>query len=270
MRIHIYPSHPRSAYRKGNVPSTLNYYSKLQISAISTLGRAWRAAFSILLLDFFFAFSLTFASPETRSLPNMRVAIALVTLCFTSRAAAAPLFLYLKNLPARPGSLDSPPSSESHFRISPAIPSMEDHLGFVDRLSDAPSRRVGHTTSPPHDPSPAHRLSAEDLRNLRTEIAGVVAQAESSPTIAELEKDEVFSHIYAPCPSRELYRRVQKYGDRRTLGLVFSFVALCLLIHLWKPVCGSIRRLWSGEGVIRLEDGEKTNHNFQRGECITQ
>ncbi|RYP44335.1 hypothetical protein DL768_009194 [Monosporascus sp. mg162] len=199
----------------------------------------------------------------------MRAAIALVTLCFTSRAAAAPLFIYLKNLPAWPGSSDSPPSSESHPRASPRIASMEDHLGFVDRLSDAPSRRVGHTISPPHDPSAEHRLLAEDLPDLRAEIAGVVAQAESSPTITEPETDEVSSHIYAPCPSYELYRRVQKYGDRRALGLVVSFVALCLLIHLWKPICGSIRRLWSGEGVIRLEDGEKASHNFQREECIT-
>ncbi|RYP78144.1 hypothetical protein DL770_006934 [Monosporascus sp. CRB-9-2] len=199
----------------------------------------------------------------------MRAAIALITLCFTSTAAAAPLFIYLKNLPAWPDSLDSPPSSESHPRTSPRIPSMEDHLGFVDRLSDAPSRRVAHTISPPHDPSPEHQLSAEDLRSLRAEIAGVVTQTESSPTIAELETDEVFSHIYAPCPFHEHYLRVRKYGDRIALGLVVSFVALWLLIHLWKPVCGSMRRLRSGEGVIRLEDGEKANHNFQREECIT-
>ncbi|RYP73918.1 hypothetical protein DL771_003360 [Monosporascus sp. 5C6A] len=178
----------------------------------------------------------------------MRAAIALVTLCFTSRAAAAPLFIYLKNLPAWPGSLDSPPSSKSHSRTSHGIALMKDRLGFVDRLSDAPSRRVGHATPLTHEPSPEHQLSAEDLRKLRAEIAGVAAQTGSPPTITELEADEVFDYIYAPCPSHEHYRRVQKYGDRIALG---------------------IRRLWSGEGAIRLEDGEKANHNFQREECIT-
>lgn len=171
---------------------------------------------------------------------------------------------------------------------------MKEHLGFLDRLSDAPVRRLGHTVSIGNQPTTS-QSPIDDLHRPGEDPAGAIGHIEEPPTIVELEMEGLSGQVYLPCHSHQKtlhYYRVRKYADVMVLGVVVSFVALLLIIELWDsirerygmPNSQAIRRAWvgvsadmvyslrrcrTGEGAIRLEvDSEGAKSNYLRKECI--
>lgn len=229
----------------------------------------------------------------------MKLAVTLLLISFAQWAVGAPLFLLLKNIPTESISpIESLRPAKSYVLDPSKITSQR--LGFLDKLSDAPVRRLGHTITSArpattYQPPVVDDTIVDDtipvIRKLGDEPL-VVESARpphppSKPTLVEVDMEG----LYLPYHTHENtlhYYRVRKCADLLVFGALVGFVCIILLVELWQPICKrfgllcllvmvliraniirSVRRYRTGEGAIRLEtEDEEANSESRRKECI--
>ena len=168
----------------------------------------------------------------------MKIPTCLVMCLLTSWATGAPLFLFLKNVPSRPGSLDSSGPSRSYSPDGSKAAPMEERTGLLDRLSDVPVQRLGNTVSPHQTPTSGPRIDGFH-HMLSEEPAKPTGLPKLPATIVELEMGGLTRHIYLPCQSHKStlhYYHVRKYADLAVFGVLASFIIILLMIEMWGPI----------------------------------
>ncbi|KAI0802458.1 hypothetical protein GGR55DRAFT_446833 [Xylaria sp. FL0064] len=110
----------------------------------------------------------------------------------------------------------------------------------------------------------AHRLTNKspfsDSSIVREETRASTGDWEKEATIVEWEtKASREATIWLPCFTTDKtlhYHRVRVNTDMLVVSLVLSFIAVVLVIELWKPMTARIRRFRKGHGPIYLDADE--------------
>jgi hypothetical protein len=195
----------------------------------------------------------------------MQLTAALCFLIFSSCAIAAPVSMILNTVPSRVESLYSALREEPRSK-SPVKTSIRTPIGVLGKKASKvqavhlgnsqPSLSFGAVASPSRAKGPPHRTKSSYLTSLahhwtnkspfadssivREETRGNTEDWEPESSIVEWEtKASRESYIWISCFSHGKtphYHRVRVYADMLVVSLVLSFIAVVLVIELWKPV----------------------------------
>ncbi|KAI1854156.1 hypothetical protein JX265_000560 [Neoarthrinium moseri] len=221
----------------------------------------------------------------------MKASIALCALSASSWAFAAPLLVLLQHAPPKSTVISSSTAPhDSSFLIKPEIAVVED-AGVQDVLETRPDNRP---YSPSDDETPskalasprplktAYLLSLQDSSDHVTEKEQPPSQAVVPDSSIIREETGKAARIHLTTVELEtegnkpLYDRVpckmhaghfylvRRYADMTLVTTVLIFIAIVALIEIWSPMCRTIRRVWYGEGRIRLEDEECEKEQLKR------
>ncbi|KAI3320783.1 hypothetical protein HD806DRAFT_217363 [Xylariaceae sp. AK1471] len=226
----------------------------------------------------------------------MQLIAALYFLTFSSCAIAAPVSMALDKVPSRADSFHSTLRQEPRIKL-PVKTSIRTPSKVSGKKAPKAQRvRLGNSqsslssdgaASPPkgsprrtkssYITSLAHHWTNKspfaDSSIVREETRASTEDWEPEATIVEWEtKASRESYIWIPCFSHGKtlhYHRVRVYADMLVVSLVLSFIAVVLVIELWKPIVARLRRFRSGHGPIYLDVKEEArNENSVRKPCI--
>ncbi|KAI0125156.1 hypothetical protein BJ170DRAFT_686024 [Xylariales sp. AK1849] len=220
----------------------------------------------------------------------MKISVALCAVSNISWVLAAPVVAVLKhanNQPEMP-TIISPGtlSQKPNLRIPPMVTGVE-HPGTRDDLEGRPDNRP---FSPLDDVAPSEALSSPrplttayllslrqgsaktnqvqhpeipDSSIVREEIGSPLRP--SRPSIVELETqgNKPFYHRQ-PCTMHDgaqHFHEVRVYADTTVVSIGIIFIVAVAIFELWNPIYQTSRRIWYGEGRIRLE--EEANEKAQ-------
>ncbi|KAI1424581.1 hypothetical protein F5Y12DRAFT_441132 [Xylaria sp. FL1777] len=101
---------------------------------------------------------------------------------------------------------------------------------------------------------------------VREETRASTGDWEKEATIVEWEtKASREATIWLPCLTTDKtihYHRVRVNTDMLVVSLVLSFIAVVVVIELWKPVAARVRRFRSGLGPISLDSNGATSNEI--------
>ncbi|KAI0908361.1 hypothetical protein F4824DRAFT_505009 [Ustulina deusta] len=216
----------------------------------------------------------------------MKLSATLYFLAFSSCAIAAPISTILDKVPGRADLSNSGPRQEPRIKLPIKAP-----IGPPSKASGKKASNVQgiHPSNGQHQlssagiakPSPkkssdnpkkpksylaslAHRLTNKspfsESSIVREETRASTGDWEPEATIVEWEtKASSEATIWLPCFTTDKtlhYHRVRVNTDMLVVSLVLCFIAVVLVIELWKPVAARVRRFRSGHGPIYLENDE--------------
>ncbi|GAW23273.1 hypothetical protein ANO14919_128270 [Xylariales sp. No.14919] len=230
----------------------------------------------------------------------MKFSAALYFLACSSCAIAAPISTGLDKVPGRADLSNSGPRQEPSIKLPIKTPiaqpskvagkkglksqgiqlSNDQRRLSPDGASKSSSKKSSQKPKKPKSylASLAHRLTNKspfsDSSIVREETRASTGDWEPEATIVEWEtKASREATIWLPCFTTDKtlhYHRVRVNTDMLVVSLVLSFIAVILVIELWKPVAARIRRLRSGHGPIYLRIDEATGiENLARKPCMT-
>ncbi|KAI1352619.1 hypothetical protein F5Y01DRAFT_85444 [Xylaria sp. FL0043] len=240
----------------------------------------------------------------------MKLSAALYFLAFSSCAIAAPISTALDKVPGRADLSNSGPRQEPRTKLpiktpigSPSKASRKKGLKApVTHPSDGQhqlsSSGIANSSPKKSPPTPkkskkpqkpkktkssylaslAHRLTNKspfsESSIVREETRASTGDWEKEATIVEWEtKASREATIWLPCFTTDKtlhYHRVRVNTDMLVVSLVLSFIAVVLVIELWKPVSARIRRFRKGHGPIYLDADEETGKENLTGKpCVS-
>ncbi|KAI1362475.1 hypothetical protein F5Y08DRAFT_272742 [Xylaria arbuscula] len=208
----------------------------------------------------------------------MKLSAALYFLAFSPCALTAPTSTVADKVPSRQQEprINSPikipintPSTASKRKGSKAHGTQSS--GSQHQLSSSSTakptpKKSAHKSKKPKTSSYLASL-AQRLTNkspfseegfVREETMASTGDWESEGTIVESETKAsrvATATIWIPCFTADKtihYHRIRVNTDMLVVSLVLSFIAVVLVIELWKPVAARIRRIRSGHGPIHL------------------
>ncbi|KAI1291266.1 hypothetical protein F5Y03DRAFT_42923 [Xylaria venustula] len=168
-------------------------------------------------------------------------------------------------------------------KISGLHPSSGQRQQSPGGVAKASPKKLSHKPTKPKKAkssylaSLAHRLTNKppysDSSIVKAETLASTGDWESEATIVEWEtKASREATIWLPCftTNKTLrYHPVRVNTDMLVVSLVLSFIAVVLVIELWKPVATRIRRFRSGHGPIYLDIDEMTSkEDSARKVCV--
>ncbi len=209
---------------------------------------------------------LSFVAWKTAKLPVMKLSATLYFLAFSSCAIAAPISTILDKVPGRADLSNSGPRQEPRIKLPIKAP-----IGPPSKASGKKASNVQgiHPSNGQHQlssagiakPSPkkssdnpkkpksylaslAHRLTNKspfsESSIVREETRASTGDWEPEATIVEWEtKASSEATIWLPCFTTDKtlhYHRVRVNTDMLVVSLVLCFIAVVLVIELWKPV----------------------------------
>ncbi|KAI1277254.1 hypothetical protein F5Y07DRAFT_107492 [Xylaria sp. FL0933] len=237
----------------------------------------------------------------------MKLSAALYFLAFSSCAIAAPIFTALDKVPGRADLSNSGPRQEPRIKLpiktrfgspskasrkkglkAPVIhPSDGQHQLSSSGIAKSSPKKSAPTPKKPQKPkktkssylaSLAHRLTNKspfsESSIVREETRASTGDWEKEATIIEWEtKASREATIWLPCFTTDKtlhYHRVRVNTDMLVVSLVLSFIAVVLVIELWKPMAARIRRFRKGHGPIYLDADEGTGkENLTGNPCVS-
>ncbi|TGJ78578.1 hypothetical protein E0Z10_g10189 [Xylaria hypoxylon] len=216
----------------------------------------------------------------------MKFSAALHFLAISSCAIAAPISTDLDKLPGRADLSNSGPGQEPRIKLPIETPIAQPSKvpgkkgskpqgiqlskgqrrpssGGVAKPTPTP-KKSSHKPKMPKSSylaSLAHRLTNKspfsESSIVREETRASTGDWEQEATIVEWEtKASREATIWLPCFTTDktlIYHPVRVNTDMLVVSMVLSFIAVILVIELWKPVAARIRRLRSGHGPIFLD-----------------
>ncbi|KAI0426903.1 hypothetical protein F5Y09DRAFT_47504 [Xylaria sp. FL1042] len=221
----------------------------------------------------------------------MKLSAALYFLAFSSCAIAAPISTALNKVPGRADLSNSAPRQEPRIKLpiktpigppskasgkkglkgSGIHPSNGQHQLSSTSIAKSSPKKYSPTSKKPKKPksylaSLAHRLTNKspfaESSIVREETRASTGDWETEATIVEWEtKASREATIWLPCFTTDKtlhYHRVRVNTDMLVVSLVLSFIAVVLVIELWKPVVSRIRRFRKGHGPIYLDIDDAT------------
>ncbi|KAI0522273.1 hypothetical protein F5B22DRAFT_643293 [Xylaria bambusicola] len=210
----------------------------------------------------------------------MKLSSALYFVAFSSCAIAAPISgvsgrADLSNFGQRqeprmrspikvPINLPSTPSEKNGSKTQGIQPSSSQHQLSSSGVAKPSPKKTSHKSKKPKPSSYlaslAHRLSSKspfsDSSIVREETRASRGDWESEATIVESEtKASREATLWLPCFSTDKtlhYHRIRVNTDTLAVSIVLIFIAVVLVIELWRPVTARIRRFRSSHGPIYL------------------
>ncbi|KAI0968757.1 hypothetical protein F4678DRAFT_184471 [Xylaria arbuscula] len=223
----------------------------------------------------------------------MKLSAALCVLMASSCAIAAPISTTPDKVPSRADLSHSGPRQEPRIQVplktpiglpskatgkkgsktSGLRPSSGQSQKSPGGVAKASPKKLPHKPMKPKKAkssylaSLAHRLTNKppfsESSIVKAETLASTGDWESEATIVEWEtKASREATIWLPCftTNKTLrYHPVRVNTDMLVVSLVLSFIAVVLIIELWKPIAARVRRFRSGHGPIYLDIDEMTS-----------